>query len=146
METEQQRLARHAARDVVDKLGIRPSDVVLVRGAAPDTDLVERVRKRAGRQFARVDERADVALYWPRTAREITAGLKGLRKRISEEGGIWVISAKRGQERPARPYLGNDVIALGLAARLVDNKVCSVSDADTAMRFVIRRVDRKDPR
>ena len=36
----------------------------------------------------------------------------------------------------------NDLIAAGGPAGLVDNKVCSVSDTVSAMRFVIRRVDR----
>ena len=141
-ETEAQRLARYAAKDVLDKLGVKPGDAVLVAGR-PDADLVARARKKAGRPAARTGELADVVLYWPRGASEVTARLRALRKRIVEAGGIWVISAKRGQERAGRPYLANDVIALGLAAGLVDNKICSISESDTAMRFVIRRSDRR---
>jgi hypothetical protein len=36
-----------------------------------------------------------------------------------------------------------DLIPLGAAAGLVDNKVCSVSERVSGMRFVIRRVDRR---
>jgi hypothetical protein len=141
-ETEAQRLARYAAKDLLDKLGVKPGDAVLVAGT-PDAELVARARKKAGRPAARVGELAEVVLYWPRSASEVTARLRALRKRIVEAGGIWVISAKRGQERASRPYLGNEVIALGLAAGLVDNKICSISESDTAMRFVIRRSDRR---
>ncbi|HLQ04108.1 MAG TPA: hypothetical protein VK197_00515, partial [Verrucomicrobiae bacterium] len=88
-------------------------------------------------------ELADLVLYWPRSESEVTPRLRALRKRIVEVGGIWVISAKRGQARAGRPYLASEVIALGLAAGLVDNKICSVSVSDTAMRFVIRRSDRR---
>ncbi|MBF8284155.1 MAG: hypothetical protein HW378_3070, partial [Anaerolineales bacterium] len=35
-----------------------------------------------------------------------------------------------------------DLIPLGLAAGLVDNKTCSVSENESGMRFVIRRKDR----
>ena len=143
METEAQRAARYAAKDVVDKLGVRPGDAVLAHGPKRDADLLARVRKRAGRPLARAGERADVGLYWPATAAQITRDLAALRKRITEAGGIWVISAKRDQARAGRPYLGSDVIAHGLAAGLVDNKISSVSDRDTAMRFVIRRADRR---
>ena len=143
METEAQRAARYAAKDVVDKLGITPGGVVLTAGTKRDADLVARARKKAGRPFARAGEKADVVLYWPGTAAEITRELTALRTRIAEAGGIWVLSAKRGSERAGRPYLGSDVIALGLAAGLVDNKICSISDTDTAMRFVIRRSERK---
>ena len=144
METEAQRSARYAAKDVVDKLGITPGSAVLATGAKRDRDLVARARKKAGRAFARASEKADVVLYWPTTAAAITRDLATLRKRITDSAGIWVISAKRDHERAGRPYLGNDVIGLGVAAGLVDNKVCSISDADTAMRFVVRRAERPD--
>lgn len=146
METEAQRAARYAAKDVVDKLGVTPGSAVLVTGRKRDADLVGRARKKAGRPFARAGEDADLVLYWPSTAAEITRELGGLRKRITESAGIWVISAKRGRERAGRPYLGNEVIALGLAASLVDNKVCAVSDSDTAIRFVIPRSSRSERR
>jgi hypothetical protein len=103
---------------------------------------MRRARRKSGRAPARASELADVVLYWPRTAGEVTRDLTALRERISQNAGIWVISAKRGRERPGRPYLANDVIALGLAAGVVDNKVCSISETDTAMRFVIRRSER----
>ena len=140
-ETERQRAARYAAKDVLDKLGVKPGDAVLSVGAR-GADLVRRARAKAGRPAARAGELADVVLYWPTDADEITAELRALRKRITESGGIWVISAKRERERAGRPYLGNNIIALGLAAGLVDNKICSISDTETAMRFVIRRSER----
>lgn len=143
METEAQRAARYAAKDVTDKLGITPGSAVLASGAKRDADLIARARKKAGRPFVRASERADVVLYWPATAAEITHELALLRRRITESAGIWLISAKRDHERAGRPYLGNDVIALGLAASLVDNKVCSISDTDTAIRFVVRRSERR---
>ena len=146
METEAQRAARYAAKDIVDKLGITPGSAVLTVGAKRDADLVVRARRKAGRPFARAGETADVVLYWPTTATKIAAELTSLRKRISESGGIRVISAKRDRDRPGRPYLGNDVIALGLAARLVDNKICSISDTDTAIRFVVPKSQRSDRR
>lgn len=144
-ETEQQRAARYAAKDVLDKLGVKPGDAVLCAGV-PDADLVQRARAKAGRPAARAGELADVVLYWPKTASEVTAQLRILRKRIVESGSIWVITAKRDKEREDRPYLGNEVIGLGLAAALVDNKVCSISDSDTAIRFVVRKSERHDQR
>jgi hypothetical protein len=144
VETEAQRAARYAAKDVVDKLGITPGSAVLAAGAKRDADLVARARKKAGRSFARAAEKADVVLYWPATATHLTRELAALRERITESAGIWVISAKRGRERVGRPYLGNDVIALGLAAGLVDNKVCSISESDTAIRFVVPRSKRSE--
>jgi len=56
-----------------------------------------------------------------------------------------VFTAKRGQRSASgMDYLNqSDLIPLGLAAGLVDNKICSVSDTESAMRFVIRRKDRQ---
>ena len=142
-ETEAQRLARYAAKDVVDKLGIKPGDAIAFEGPKKDPDLVKRIRARAGRPPARGDERVDVAMFWPNSAQDVTVGLRRMRARLVPAGAIWVISAKRDRDRPGRPYLGNDVITLGLASGLVDNKICSISETDTAMRFVIRRADRR---
>lgn len=146
METEAQRATRYAAKDIVDKLGITPGSAVLAAGKKRDADLVARARKKAGRPFARAAEEADVVLFWPSAAAEITRELCHLRQRSTQSAGIWVISAKRGQGRAGRPYLGNDVVAHGLAAGLVDNKVCSISDVDTAIRFVVPRSERSDRR
>ena len=141
-ETEAQRAARYAAKDIVDKLGVRPGDAVLYEGAKKDAELVRRIRAKAGRPPARAGEQADVIVFWAKSAQEVTPTLKRLRSRMTPAGGLWVITAKRDNERAGRPYLGNDLIALGLASGLVDNKICAVSDTDTAMRFVIRRSER----
>jgi ABC-type sugar transport system substrate-binding protein len=143
METEAQRAARYAAKDLVDKLGVKPGDAVLFAGTKKDAALVRRIRLMAGRPVARSAERADVIVFWPAKAAEVTPALRRLRARLVPSGGLWVITAKRDKERAGRPYLGSEIIGLGLAAGLVDNKICSVSDTDTAMRFVIRRADRR---
>jgi hypothetical protein len=55
-------------------------------------------------------------------------------------GVIWVISAKKNK---GEPYLPDFIlIPLGSAAGLVDNKICSISETQTAMRFVTRVRDR----
>ena len=141
-ETEAQRAARSAAKDIVDQLGVTPGDAVIFEGAKKDAELVRRIRAKAGRPPARSGEQPDVIVFWPTRAQDVTVGLRKLRERLVPAGGIWVISAKREKDRPGRPYLSNEVIGLGLAARLVDNKICSISDTDTAMRFVIRRSER----
>jgi hypothetical protein len=144
VETEAQRAARYAARDVVDKLGVKPGDAIRFEGAKKDADLQRRIRAKAGRPPARPAEQADIVVFWPASAKEVTPALRRLRARMTPSGGLWVITAKREKQRSGRPYLGSDLIGLGLAATLVDNKICSVSDEDTAMRFVIRRADRRE--
>jgi len=140
---EAERRARYAARDVTDKLGIKSGQRLRVVGKA-NAKLLTKVRARLRRRIANRRSRADLVLYWPHRSEEITATLTELKEQIEPAGGIWVFSAKRGHEHFSHvPYLPDALlIPRGLAAGLVDNKVCSVSEHESAMRFVIRRADR----
>ena len=51
--------------------------------------------------------------------------------------GLWVVYPKGRKD-----ITQAQVMAAGLAAGLVDNKVCSFSETHTALRFVIRLKDR----
>ncbi|MCC7357872.1 MAG: hypothetical protein IT317_00245 [Anaerolineales bacterium] len=59
-------------------------------------------------------------------------------------GGMWVLTAKRGRRSASgMDYLNqSDVILLGPAAGLVDNKSCSVSEQESGLRSVIRLSER----
>jgi len=135
----------YSHRSAVDKLGIQPGAAVRVVGASAKSalTLLAEVRARAGRGLIRAGL-ADVVLYWPKTVAEITPTLMELRAGIVEHGGIWVITAKRAQHSASGlGYLNqSDVIPLGLAAGLVDNKSCSVNEQESGLRFVIRKADR----
>ena len=134
----------YSHRAVVDKLGVKPGAAVrVVGGGAGAADLLAQVRERTGRALIRKGA-ADVVVYWPKTVSEITPTLAELRGQIVPNGGIWVLTAKRGQRSASGlDYLNqSDLIPLGLAAGLVDNKSCSISEQESGMRFVIRRADR----
>jgi hypothetical protein len=133
----------YSHRDVLDKLGLKPGQAVRVVGGG-DRALLARVRAKVGRAPVRKGL-ADIVLYWPRSAGEITPSLAELRGAMVENGGIWVFTAKRNQRSASgMDYLNqSDLIPLGLAAGLVDNKTCSVSEAESGMRFVIRQKDRQ---
>jgi hypothetical protein len=138
IETEAERRARYAAKDVTDKLGIKAGMIVRFVGKG-DVELQQKVHAKVG---PIMDEAraADVILYWPESSAEVMSRLKKLKQTIVPNGGIWVISAKKNK---GEPYLPDFIlIPLGSTAGLVDNKVCSISDTQTAMRFVIRVKDR----
>jgi len=132
----------YSHRSTVDKLGLKPGQAVRVIGGGEKT-LLKQVRERVGRGLIRSGT-ADVVLFWPKMVEEITPTLAGLRGEIAPNGGIWVMTAKRGQvSASGMGYLNQtDLIPLGLAAGLVDNKTCSVSERESGMRFVIRVKDR----
>jgi hypothetical protein len=134
----------YSHRDITDKLGLKSGHAVRVVGRG-DQALLKRVCEKTGRQLVGADTLADVILYWPETVDEITSCLAGLRTTIVPNGGIWVITAKKGRHSASgMGYLNQtEVIPLGLAAGLVDNKTCSVSERESGMRFVIRKKDRQ---
>ncbi len=135
----------YSQRDVTDKLGLKPGHGVRVVGHG-DAALLARVREKVGRRLGGGREPADVVLYWPRAPVEITPTLLHLAGEIAPAGGIWVITAKRGQiSSSGMEYFNQDqLISLGKAAGLVDNKICSLSERESAMRFVIRKKDRRE--
>jgi DUF3052 family protein len=134
----------YSHRDITDKLGLKPGFAVRAVGKG-DKVLLARVREKIGRRIVSHGTPADVILYWPKTVEEITPTLAELRGAIVPNGGIWVITAKKGcQSASGMEYLNQtDLIPLGLAAGVVDNKTCSVSEGESGMRFVIRKKDRK---
>ncbi|MCL4394631.1 MAG: DUF3052 domain-containing protein [Chloroflexi bacterium] len=133
----------YADRDVTDKLGLKPGRAVRAIGMG-DPSLLTRIRQKVGRPFASEEEAADVILFWPRRAEEIVPTLIQLCQSIRPNGGIWVVTAKRARvSSSGMGYFNQDaLIPLGREAGLVDNKICSISDNESAMRFVIRRSDR----
>lgn len=130
-------------RDVLDKLGIRPGQCVAFEQAGPtiDPELRQRILDRAGRQAASDEESADVVLATFDGTGDAVALLSKWRTRLVANGGIWLLTAKRGQ----LGYVDQrELIAAGQQAGVVDNKICSISATTSAMRFVIRKHERPD--
>jgi hypothetical protein len=132
----------YSHRDVVDKLGIKPGHALALAGDAGylEAELLARILDRLGRPLAETGEPLDIALVELNDQTDPVATLAFWRQRLRPNGGIWLLTRKRG--RPG--YVDQTVlIYAGPAAGVVDNKICSVSDTISAMRFVIRRSDRK---
>jgi hypothetical protein len=131
----------YSHRDVVDKLGIKPGFAVAFdESPAPiPGELESRALAKAGRDEAREDEPVDLVLVGADASTDVVAVLERWRKRIDQAGGIWLLTPKRGLQG----YVDQrDLILAGPAAGVVDNKICSVSDTLSALRFVIRKSDR----
>jgi hypothetical protein len=128
-------------RAVMDKLAIRPNTTVGIDDAAWPLpgDLRQQIAARARLVLAPAEEPLDVVLATVNPTTDIVALLWRWRGCLKPEGGIWLLTWKRGQQDYVDQRL---LIASGLDALLVDNKVCSVSATVSAMRFVIRRADR----
>lgn len=131
----------YSHRDVLDKLGIKAGMRLAVdeRAGALGEDLTRRIETRLDISPNRSELPYDIVLITADDSTDVTAALRAWRDRLAATGAIWLLTPKRG--RPG--YVSQDtLIPAGPEAGLVDNKICSVSDATSAMRFVIRRRDR----
>jgi Protein of unknown function (DUF3052) len=132
----------YSHRDIVDKLGIKAGIVAAFdeRVAPLDEALRRKVLERTGRTRAEQGEPADVVLVPLHAGVDAVAVLGEWRARIRPDGGIWLLTPKRGQPG----YVDQrELIQAGAEAGLVDNKSCSLDDVTSGMRFVIRKADRK---
>jgi hypothetical protein len=87
----------------------------------------------------------DVIVCFAPTMAEVVRRLPTLKQRLDPAGGLWMAWPKK-RKKPASgvatDVTENDVRAIGLAAGLVDNKVCAIDDVWSGLRFVFRLVDR----
>ncbi len=124
------------------KLGIKP-EAKLALVNAPDgfDDTVGElppgvvVRRRAqGGGF-------DVIVAFCRDRAQLERGLPRWRAALDDAGGLWIAWPKRSSRIDTD--LGEGVVReLGLAAGLVDNKVCAIDATWSGLRFVYRLADR----
>ena len=83
----------------------------------------------------------DVIVCFAPTMAEVVRRIPELKRRLDPTGGLWMAWPKRasGMETDVSE---NDVRARGLAAGLVDNKVCAIDHVWSGLRFVYRVADR----
>lgn len=74
-------------------------------------------------------------------AERLKAALPGLRKHLTQSGMMWISWPKKAAKIPTT-LNGNGVRSMGLAAGLVDIKVCAVDDIWSGHKFVIPVKDR----
>ena len=133
----------YSHRDVVDKLSIKPGQLVVfvAQGKTFDTALRERILARTGLvQLEDNNEHIDIVLVQIDVTDNAVEVLQDWKQRLKPNGAIWLLTPKRNQPG----YVDQrDLITAGLSAGLVDNKVCSISDTTSAMRFVFRKTDRR---
>lgn len=119
-------------KTVIDKLGVKPGQRVLLRGMDVDGfagDLAARgaelVETGADHLFVAVETQDDLA------------ALAGLVPLIARNGAVWTVRRKGRKD-----LTESDVMAAGKAAGLVDVKVVRFSETHTAEKFVIPVADR----
>ena len=136
-------MAGYSGTPLVQRLGIKESAAVLL--VNPPKGFLETLGPlpaEAEIVSPRSRERLDVALLFVLSRKKLEKEFSRLAVRLKPAGGLWVCWPKKASG--VRTDLTEDVIReVGLAAGLVDNKVCAVDETWSGLRFVIRLVDRK---
>jgi hypothetical protein len=126
------------------KLGIAPGARVLFAGAPDDfadtlgelpPGLTVRTRLTEGATF-------DVIVAFCGRRAQLERGLERWRAALEPAGGLWIGWPKKSSG-VATDLTENDVRAQGLAAGLVDNKVCAIDATWSGLRLVYRLADRR---
>ncbi len=123
------------------KLGIKAGHRVAFPGAPGGFeellgDLPEGVRVKS-----RAAGPLDVIVFFTRSRAELERRLPALRRAMDSAAGLWIAWPKRssGVETDVTENVARE---LGLASRLVDNKVCAIDETWSGLRLVIRVKDR----
>jgi hypothetical protein len=83
-----------------------------------------------------------IVLLFANRRAELESGFGRAASALAPAGGLWVAWPKRASGVPTD--LTEDVVrGIGLAAGLVDTKVCAIDGVWSGLRFVVRRADRE---
>jgi hypothetical protein len=123
------------------KLGIKPGARVGLIGAPHDFETVLGELPPGVTVLRRARGRLDVLIVFIQKRSELERRLPALKQALDQAGGLWVAWPKRGSG--VATDVGEGTIReLGLAAGLVDNKVCAIDATWSGLRFVYRLADR----
>ena len=134
-------MAGYSGTPLAKKLGIKEDHRVAFPGApAGFTELLGElppgveVRSRASRPL-------DVIVFFTKRRAELERRLPALRRAMDPAAGLWIAWPKRasGVETDMTEDVARE---LGLANRLVDNKVAAIDETWSGLRLVIRLADR----
>ena len=128
----------YSHRSAVQKLGVKPDQRVEVAGDVGAT-LRRELKDALGRGFVRSGE-IDGAVVMVESLEEGERALAEYRPRMRDDGYLWVLTRKRGQDG----YINQMLLVPGAKQRgLIDNKTCSIDDQRSGIRFVVPRALRK---
>lgn len=113
----------YSHRSLSDKLGIKPGMRVRIAGDVGDE---------LPRSALRAD--LDIIIEAVASVGEAEDLFERLRPSLNDTAAIWVVTRKKGHANYVKQ---EDLMPLAKTFDLVDNKVCSVDEEHSAIRFVV---------
>jgi hypothetical protein len=134
-------MAGYSGKSVVQKLGLKPGFCIFVDGlSVPYGDIVGALPADV-RMAKTAKAPLDAVHLFATAARGLAVKLRRYRQAIAPDGMIWVSWPKKSSG-VATDLTDTVVRETGLAAGLVDIKVCAVDDVWSGLKFVIPRDQR----
>jgi len=126
---------------LVRKLGIKPGARLALIAAPEGFEAVLGELPDGAVLASRLRGPLDVIIAFYVRRAKLEQRLPALRSALDQDGGLWLAWPKRSSG--VETDLGDGVVReLGLAAGLVDNKVCAIDATWSGLRFVYRLEDR----
>jgi len=129
-------MAGYSGTPLIRKLGIKPDSRVALVAAPDDFARTLGIEPRSPRKSR------DVIVFFATARATLARRFGALARTLAPAGGFWIAWPKRASGVPT-DLTDNVVREIGLAAGLVDNKVCAIDDTWSGLRFVIRVKDRQ---
>ncbi|HEX6032021.1 MAG TPA: hypothetical protein VFY90_11370 [Tepidiformaceae bacterium] len=137
-------MAGYSGTPLPRKLGIK--EFARVSLVQPPDGFAERALSPLppGVSFLDHGREVDVLVLFVEWLEDLRARFGAESRRLKPNGGLWVAWPKKASKRPTD--LDESVVReVGLAAGLVDNKVCAIDETWSGLRFVYRVDDRPRP-
>lgn len=130
-------MAGYSGKPLVEKLGLAPGHRVVMLGAPPGYPAALGALP-AHVAISRRLGAADVALVFSRNARDLEKRFPQVAARLQPGGMLWAAWPKKASGEATD--LTEDVVRrIGLAAGLVDVKVCAIDETWSGLKFLRRR-------
>jgi len=127
-------MAGYSGTPLERKLGVKSAHVVFLDCAPEGFDLEAPTTRRLPRHL-------DISLTFHTSAATLTRRLPALIERTAQDGMIWVCWPKKAAKVDT-DIDENVVREIGLAAGVVDVKVCAIDEVWSGLKFVRRLADR----
>jgi len=131
----------YAGRPLATKLGIKPNMVVSLVGAPQGFADTLAPLPSAARLVDRAGPTSALTVWFVRSQKELRGGVGRMAAQLVE-GAMWIAWPKKGS-RLATDLTQQDVREVGLAAGLVDFKICAIDDTWSGLCFTRRKAGRR---
>jgi hypothetical protein len=135
------RAAGYSRRTLVEKLGIKPGQRVVLLGAPADFARTLGALPAGTTRACRLSRSCAMIIAFSKNRKALEGGFVRWKRALHKDGALWVCWPKRASG-VATDLAESDVRNVGLAGGLVDVKVCAVDGTWSGLRFVYRLKDR----